>query len=74
MTKKMLKFAFDYFSLDYKRFILKDKKLLRPVDIKIKKSKYKESLLINNINKKSFTYGRKMINLMIKNYLKSQKK
>ncbi len=73
-AKKMLKFAFDYFSLDYKRFILKDKKLLRPVDIKIKKSKYKESLLINNINKKSFTYGRKMINLMIKNYLKSQKK
>lgn len=73
-AKTMLKFAFDYFSLDYKRFILKDKKLLRPVDIKIKKSKYKESLLINNINKKSFTYGRKMINLMIKNYLKSQKK
>ena len=70
----MLKFAFDYFKLDYKKFILKDKKLLRPVDIKIKKSKYKESLLINNINKKSFTYGRKMINLMIKNYLKSQKK
>ena len=36
--------------------------------------KYCESELINNINKKSFTYGRKMINLMIKNYLKSQKK
>jgi GDPmannose 4,6-dehydratase len=69
-AKKMLKFAFDYFNLDYKRYILKDKKFLRPVDIKIKTSKYKESLIKNKITKKNFTYGKKMINLMIKNYLK----
>ena len=67
----MLKFAFNYFKLDYKRYIYKDKKLLRPVDIKIKKSKYDESLLKNNIRKRNFIYGQKMINLIIKNYLKS---
>ena len=70
-AKKMLKFAFSYFNLDYKKYIFKDKKFLRPVDIKIKKSKYDESLLKNNIRKRNFIYGQKMINLMIKNYLKS---
>ena len=69
-AKKMLKFAFNYFNLDYKKYIFKDKKFLRPMDIKIKKSKYNESLLKNNIKKRSFIYGQKMINLMIKNYLK----
>ena len=70
-AKRMLKFAFNYFNLDYKKYIFKDKKFLRPMDIKIKKSKYNESLLKNNIKKRSFIYGQKMINLMIKNYLKS---
>ena len=70
-AKKMLKFAFNYFNLDYKKYIFKDKKFLRPVDIKIKKSKYDESLLKNNIRKRNFIYGQKIINLMIKNYLKS---
>jgi len=70
-AKKMLKFAFNYFNLDYKKYIFKDKKFLRPVDIKIKKSKYDESLLKNNIKKRNLIYGQKMINLMIKNYLKS---
>tara|TARA_Y100000816_G_C26102954_1_gene585064 strand:+ start:1027 stop:1968 length:942 start_codon:yes stop_codon:yes gene_type:complete len=70
-AKQMIKFAFDYFNLDYKRYILIDKKLLRPTDIKTKKSKFKESLKKNNIKKKNFIYGRKLITLMIKNYLKS---
>ena len=70
-AKKMLKFAFNYFNLNYKKYIFKDKKLLRPVDIKIKKSKYDESLLKNNIRKRNFIYGQKLINLMIRNYLKS---
>ena len=70
IRKSMLKFAFGYFNLDYRKYIFKDKKFLRPVDIKIKTSKYKESLIKNKINKKNFIYGKKMINLMIKNYLK----
>ena len=73
-AKKMLEFAFNYFNLDYRDYILKDKKFLRPVDIKIKSSKYKESLIKNKIIKKNYTYGKKMINIMIKNYLNDYKK
>ena len=70
-AKKMLKFAFDYFNLDYKKYIIQDKKFLRPIDVKIKKSKYRESLVKNNIVKKNYIYGKKMVNLMIKYYLKN---
>ena len=73
-AKQMLKFAFDYFNLDYKMYIFKDKQFLRPVDIKIKTSKYKESLIKNKITKKNFIYGQKLINLIIKSYLKSSHK
>ena len=44
-AKRMLKFAFNYFNLNYKKYIIKYKKFLKPMDIKIKKSKYDESLL-----------------------------
>ena len=70
-AKKMLKFAFDYFNLDYKKYIIQDKKFLRPVDVKVKSSKYQESLVKNNIVKKNYIYGKKMLNLMIKYYLKT---
>ncbi len=70
-AKKMLKFAFDYFKLDYKKYIIQDKKFLRPIDIKIKTSKYRESLVKNNIVKKNYIYGKKMVKLMIKYYLKN---
>ena len=70
----MLAFAFDYFDLDYKKYIFKDKKFLRPVDVKIKTSKYKDSLVKNKITKKNFIYGQKLINLIIKSYLKSSRK
>ena len=70
-AKKMLKFAFDYFNLDYKKYVIQDKKLLRPSDISIKISNYRESLAKNNIIKKNFIYGRKLIYLMIKHYLKN---
>lgn len=69
-AKTMLNYAFKYFGLDYKKFILKDQKFLRPTNIKIKKSKFNESLLKNNIKKKNFIYGKKMIYLIIKHYLK----
>ena len=69
-AKSMLKFAFGYFDLDYKKYIFKDKKFLRPAEVETKKSKYDESIIKNKINKKNFTYGKKIINLMIKYYLK----
>ena len=70
-AKKMLKFAFDYFNLDYKKYIIQDKEFLRPVDVKIKTSKYQETLVKNNIVKKNYIYGKKMVNLMIKYYLRT---
>ena len=70
-AKKMLKFAFNYFNLDYKKYIIQDKKFLRPIDVKIKTSKYQESLMKNNIVKKNYIYGKKMVYLMIKYYLKN---
>ena len=70
-AKKMLKFAFDYFNLDYKKYVMQDKKFLRPTDINIKKSKHRESWAKNNITKKNFIYGKKLIYLMIKYYLKT---
>lgn len=69
-ARKMLKFAFEYFKLDYKKYIFIDKKLLRPVDVKIKKSEFDVSLKKNGIKKKKFVYGKKLIYLIIKNYLK----
>ena len=69
-AKKMLKFAFEYFNLDYKKYVLNNKKFLRPVEIKKKHSNYKESLIKNKINKKNYIFGKKMINLIIKHYLK----
>ena len=69
-AKKMLKFAFEYFNLDYKKYVLKNKKFLRPVEIKKKHSNYKESLIKNKINKKNYIFGKNIINLIIKHYLK----
>ena len=69
-AKKMLKFAFNYFNLDYKKYILKNKKFLRPAEIKKKCSDCRESLIKNKIKKKNYIYGQKMIYLIIKHYLK----
>ena len=52
----MLTFAFGYFGKNYKRYIYKDKFFLRPIEIREKKSKFRESLIKNKINKKNFTY------------------
>jgi GDPmannose 4,6-dehydratase len=69
-VRKMLKFAFDYFKLDYKRYILIDKKFFRPRDVKIVKSNYSYCLKRNGIKRKNSIYGQKIIQLLIKNYLK----
>ncbi len=69
-AKQMLKFAFEFLHLDYKKFTFENKKkYLRPRDILKKKSNYIESLKKNNIKVKQFTYGKKIIHLMIKHYL-----
>ena len=69
----MLKFAFNYFKLDYKKFILTKQKLLKKNEIKIKSSDCFYSFKKNNIITKPKIYGKKIIELMIKYYLNEKK-
>jgi len=70
-AKDMLKYAFKYFSLDYKKFIKVDKKFYRKNDVQIKKSNYLRCLNRNNLKRKDKYYGKKLINKLI-NYYKNE--
>ncbi len=68
----MLKYAFKYFNLDYKKYILKnDKILLRQKDILEKKSNWKNCLKRNKIIRENKIFGKKLIITLIKHYLKN---
>jgi len=68
----MLKYAFEYFNLDYKKYILKnDKILLRQKDILEKKSNWKNCLKKNKIIRKNKLFGKKLIIKLINHYLKN---
>ena len=72
-VSQMLYFAFNYFKLDYLKFINTDRKYLKKNEIKIKTSHYSYSLKKNNIKRKPKIYGKKIIELMIKYYLNEKK-
>ncbi len=72
-AKDMLNFAFSYFNLNYKSYIVFNRKHLRPDDFKIKKSNAKNNFLSNKIKHKYNIYGKKMINSLIKFYLYGKK-
>ena len=59
----MLEFAFNYFNLDYKKYVFFNKKFLRKKDINFIRSDPKLSLKKNKI------YGKKLIYKLIKHYL-----
>ena len=68
----MLKYAFEYFNLDYKKYILSnDKIFLRQKDILEKKSKWKDCLKRNNIIREDKIFGKKLIIKLINHYLKN---
>ena len=71
--KQMLSFAFGYFKLNYKNFIISDKKLFRKKDFNIKKSNNLESLRKNRITRVSKIYGKNIVYLIIKYYLNEKK-
>ena len=66
----MIKFAFDYYKLDYKKYIGTHKKFIREKDFLIKRSNYQLCLKRNKLKRKPKIYGKKIINLLIKNYEK----
>ena len=68
---KMLKFAFEYFNLDYKKYIIfNNKKFLRKKDVKDKKSDYKSCLIRNKVLRKDKIFGEKLVKKLIEFYLK----
>ena len=72
-ANQMLKFAFEYFKLDYKKFIVIDKKFIRKADSKIKKSNFLPCLRRNKINRVDKIYGKKLIHKIIHHYLNEKK-
>ena len=65
---QMLKYAFDYFSLDYKKYIIIDKKYYRKKDFNSKMSNFKKNILEINPNWKPKIFGKKLIIKLIKYY------
>ena len=72
-ASQMLKFAFEYFKLDYKKFIVIDKKFIRKADSKIKKSNFLICLRRNKIKRIDKIYGKKLIHKIIHHYLNEKK-
>ncbi len=72
-ANQMLKFAFEYFKLDYKKFIFLDKKLLRKADSSIKKSNFLSCQKRNKIKRMDKIYGKKIIYKIIQYYLNEKK-
>tara|TARA_B100000674_G_C37892098_1_gene939500 strand:+ start:408 stop:1367 length:960 start_codon:yes stop_codon:yes gene_type:complete len=72
-VKKMMSFAFNFFNLNYKNFVISDKNLYRKKDFNVKKSNYIACLKKNKISRNSSIYGKKIIYLMIKHYLNENK-
>ncbi len=67
--KQMLKFAFDYFNLNYKNFVVVKFNKLKKNEVEKKRSNSKQCLRMNNINFESKIFGKKLIIKMIKYYL-----
>ena len=72
-ARQMIKFAFDYFKLDYSNYILSDKLFFRKKDIKNKLSDFKSCLKRNNIRRVNKIYGKYLITKFLKYYLKAKK-
>ncbi len=69
----MIKFAFDYFNIDYRNFIFEKKKYFRDREVITKSSNFKVCLKRNNIKRKTKIFGQKLIKLMILYYLNEKK-
>ena len=72
-ANQMLKFAFEFFKLNYKNFVTIDKKFIRKADSKIKKSNFMVCLRKNKIKRINKIYGKKLIYKIIRHYLNEKK-
>ena len=65
---QMIKFAFNYFKLDYRNFIKIDNKHFRKKDFNYKLSNFKKNVVSQNSNWKPKIFGKKLIYSLIKYY------
>ncbi len=71
---QMIRFAFNYFNLDYRKYIFfNNKKYLRSNEIINNKSNYKKCLKRNKIDRINKIFGEKIIRKLIEYYLKNKK-
>ena len=70
---QMIKFAFNYFKLDYAKYVSSDKIFYRKKDVDKKLSNYKSCLRRNNINRVDKIYGKSLIKKMIKYFIKTKR-
>ena len=70
-AREMLVYAFNFFDLDYKKFVKKSSNFVRVKDFKLKSSNYNACLKRNRINRVSKVYGKKLVIKLIKYYLKN---
>jgi len=66
--REMIKFAFDYFNLDYKKFIKVKFNYLTRFEVRNKKSNYLYSFKKNKLRRHDKIFGKKLIIKMIKYY------
>ena len=71
--KQMLNFAFQYFNLDFNKFVNVKFKTLKKNEVKSKRSDYKKHYKRNKINFKSKVFGKILIHKMIEYYLNEDK-
>ena len=71
--KQMLNFAYQYFNLDFKKFVNVRFKKLKKNEVKEKRSDFKKYFKINKITFKSKIFGKKLIHKMIEFYIKENK-
>ena len=68
-AKEMLTFAFDYFNLDYRKFVKTSKAFKRLKDITFIKSNLENQFKKNKIENNNKIYGKKLIIKLIKFYI-----
>ncbi len=69
---QMLKYAFNYFKLDYKKYVKIEKKFYRKKDFKLKRSNFRKNINQINPSWKPKIYGKILIYKLIRYYQKNK--
>ena len=70
--KQMIRYAFNYFKLDYRKYIKIEKKFYRNKDFKFKKSDFKKNKKDIDASWRPKIFGKKIIYKLIRYYQKKK--